>query len=313
MNVKQWFPLFMLPLFLAGCAVTTPEYPAGRLSEKPGMPGYQIGDTFIFSDGTVEKVVALHGDRIDWESRGGSFRYSTYPNFILPKRSWETERRKVVVEYSGDTGLLWPLQEGQSGYVPTIVTVMNKPHLGAKNYLQSWYCHTGGIYKITVAAGTFDAQKIECQRFTLMQRWMQTRTWYYAPSIGHYVLQQDEYAPTSSRTHIERERTLVALIPADTHLETENGITAEGHFQQVMETLHSGESSEWKDQSDHYSRVIEVQRSFRTSDQRYCREYQMRRRDDGQIRQYRGTACRGEDGAWRVAVAHPGPEGGIRR
>jgi len=305
MRLPLLFPLFLL----SGC-VTSPSYQPGQLSRPAEMPDYRTGDTFLFSDGRVEKVMAVFGDRIDWESRGGDFRYSTYPNFILPKRSWETEKKQVNVEYSGDKGLLWPLQSGDSAYVSTVVTVTSKPSMGSKSYLQSWRCETGDVYQIHVAAGDFDAQKIQCQRYTLMGRWMQTRTWYYAPAVGHYVLQQDEYAPTSSRRHTQRSRELVAVIPSEQHLLTTEGQSAGDHFQQTMETLVAGESSEWRDEGDRYSRTVTPLRSFRTPDQRYCREYQTVRRDDGRIQHYRGTACRSEDGAWRIAVARPEVGGG---
>ena len=297
--------LILLSLLLLGGCVSNPSYPPGRLSGPVTLPQYHVGDTFLFSDGTIEKVVAVYGDRVDWESRGGDFRYSTYSNFILPKRSWETQKRKVTVQYNSDPKRYWPLQEGESGYLSTIVAVSNSPYSNAKSYLQSWRCAVGGIYQLVVAAGQFDAQKIECRRTTLMGRWMQTRTWYYAPAVGHYILQQDEYAPTSSRTHTKRHRELLAVIPSDVQLTTRGESSPEHHFQKVLDTVESGESSEWRDESDRYSRTITLLRSFKTADSRYCREYQLLRRDDGRTMEYQGTACRGEDRRWRVAVARP--------
>jgi hypothetical protein len=275
----------VLILLLSGCG-STPQRQAITLGSAPQLPDYRVGDTFIFSDGSVEKVVGIRGERVEWESRGGAFRYTSYRNFIVPKLQWESEERRVTLHYSGDHDLLWPLQQGRSAYLSTIVSVSEQGGMSAKQYLQSWRCQVEGGYRIEVAAGTFDTQRVECQRTTLMGRWMQTRIWYYAPAVGHYVLREDEYAPTNSRRHIERRK--------------------EQHFQQAMEQLRSGEESEWRDEADRYSRKIRLLRSFRTAAGQYCRDYQMARRDDGRMQHYQGSACRGGDGQWRIAIARPG-------
>jgi len=299
-------PMLLLSIFiLSGCVSTPPmpEMKKGYLTQPATLPQYRAGDTFIFSDGSVEKVIAVRGEKVDWESRGGAFRYTTYRNFILPKQQWETETKEVVVQYSGERNILWPLKSGESEYFPTTVVVNDKVNFSKKSYLQSWRCQVGGIYKITLKAGIFDVQKIECDRNTLMGRWMQTRSWFYAPALGHYVLRLDEYAPTSSRRHIQRNKELVAYIPSDQHIDYAEGVSPESHFQHSLESLPSGESSEWRDESDRYARTITMLRTFRADGGRYCREYRMVRRDDGRIQSYLGRSCRGEEGRWHIAVA----------
>ncbi len=306
-----WIALFVVLLLLQGCGADAALKPT-QLVVHSELPRYQVGDTFIFSDSSVEKVAAVRGERVEWEARGGAFHYTTYRNFILPKLQWETETRRAVVQYSGAQDLLWPLQQGASEYFSTIVAVSEKPATSAKRYMQSWRCKVGGAYRIEVAAGSFDTQQVECDRTTLMGRWMQTRTWYYAPAVGHYVLQLDEYAPTNYRRHIKKRRELVALIPSDQHLTTTGAGSPEQHFQQSLETLQAGERSEWRDERDRHSREVVLNRTFRTTAGGYCREYQMKRRDDGRIQQYQGTACRDEDGYWRVAIARPDTTGDRR-
>ncbi|MBT4330096.1 MAG: hypothetical protein HOD58_09245 [Gammaproteobacteria bacterium] len=307
--ITKRLPLLLMTPLLSGCG-STPELKPTTLATAAVLPQYRAGDTFLFSDGSVEKVTAVRGDKVDWESRGGAFRYTTYRNFILPKQQWETDKKRVTVQYSGDRNLFWPLRKGQSEYLSTVVSVNEKPGLSSKSYIQSWRCQVGGSYRVEVAAGSFDTQRIECDRSTLMGRWMQTRIWYYAPEVGHYVLQEDEYAPTSIRRHTERRKELVALMPSDLHLSAGGIDSPEHHFQQALETLRSGEQSEWRDSEDRYARTVLLKRSFRTQQGQYCREYVMKRRDDGRIQHYQGSACRGEAGVWRIAVARPGQQRG---
>ncbi len=302
--MKRLALFLLIGVVLSGCGTTPGKRPV-NFEVVSQLPQYRVGDTFIFDDGNVEKVVAIRGEKVDWESRGGNFRYTTYRNFVVPKLQWETEKKRVTLQYSQDRDILWPLQEGGSAYLSTIISVHDRINQGSKSYIQSWRCGVEGSYRIEVAAGTFDTRKVECQRSTLTGKWMQTRIWYYAPSVGHYVLREDEYAPTSSRRHIERRRELMAVIPSDQQFASGPN-SPELHFQQTLESFRSGEESEWRDEQDRYSRRIRMMRSFRTTEGHYCREYQMKRRDDGRFQDYQGTACRGEDGRWRIAVARPG-------
>ncbi len=290
-------------LALTGCE-SSPHREKITLYDVPQLPSYQAGDTYIFDDGSVEKVVSTQGELIHWESHGGAMSFTRHRNFIIPKLQWETHQKRVTNQYSGEKHLLWPLQQGKSAFLSTIVAVQDKPSPGTKSYIHHWRCHVEEAVRIEVAAGRFETQKIECRRTSVMGRWMQTRTWYYAPSVGHYVFQQDEYAPTKYRRHLKRRREMVAAIPSDLH-RSGGGNGAEHHFQQSLEAIPSGETSEWTDPHDRHGRKITLLRTFQTVTGRFCRDYRMERRGSSHLQQFQGTACRSDRGRWQIAVARP--------
>ena len=67
-----------------------------RTPKSTPRPDYALGSTFVYSDGRVETVAGLEGDRIHWRSNRGD-EYTAYRNFLLPSLGWtsatETGRR----------------------------------------------------------------------------------------------------------------------------------------------------------------------------------------------------------------------------
>jgi hypothetical protein len=103
------YSLFALAALLAGCADTPPpEVSAGLHVE---LPTYEPGDTFVFADGSSERVVAIDGEQITWERRNGS-RFVSYRNFALPILSWRNPTGAGQREVQVEPTALWPLSPG---------------------------------------------------------------------------------------------------------------------------------------------------------------------------------------------------------
>ena len=70
--------------------------------------------------------------------------------------------------------------------------------------------------------------------------------------------------------------------------------------QTSLESSPSGTSSTWNNpDSGHYGSVT-PEPAYKSSDGRYCREYQQTVVIDGQTQNAYGTACRQPDGSWQV-------------
>ncbi len=70
--------------------------------------------------------------------------------------------------------------------------------------------------------------------------------------------------------------------------------------QNAFETYPSGQTSTWQNpDSGNYGNVTPTN-TYRASSGEYCREYQQTITVQGQSQQAYGTACRTQDGSWRI-------------
>ena len=191
-------------LATAGC-VTTPEMPSlpdfGELIERASLSGREgppaelprprVGQAFIYSNGRVEQVAAIDGDAVVWRNHRGE-EWVEPINFVLPTRRDDRSLR-------GDADDFWPLQTGN--YTRFREVRRDGPRL--------FECNVVDYGPQTVPAGTFDAYRIECTRYTQTQSRI-SRRWVfeYAPEVGH-VIAQTIYVPGER----SRSRELVAALP----------------------------------------------------------------------------------------------------
>ncbi len=299
--MRAWMILCLL--MLAGCGGLKPAGERIAALKPAPLPEYTLGDVFVFEGGYVERVANIRGEQVDWDAAGGRLRYTAQRNFALPRLRWETPEAagEVVMNIAPD--VMWPLAEGHRAYVSTRHMVKDTVHHWEMPFDQVWNCHVDAPERLTVPAGVFDTIPVTCRRTTfLWGSWMQTRRWHYAPAIGHYVRFYDESAGTRQTPYRQTVRDLVAYIPALGRVSSQQSQAAEAHFQQSMETMASGQMSEWHSEDDRHGRQIRVERSFVSEDGRVCRDFEATVRDDGRIRTHAATACR-DKLAWRYAVS----------
>ncbi len=301
------FTIVLLPLaifgVLAGCGTIRPAgAPVSTMPPTP-LPNYAIGDVFVFEGGYVERVVDVRGEKVDWEAAGGQLRYTAQRNFALPRLHWETPEATGDVIMNIAPNEMWPLARGNKAYLSVRHVVKDTVHHWEMPFDQVWNCRVDAPERLTVPAGTFDTYPVTCRRTTFMTgSWMQTRRWYYAPSIGHYVRYYNENAGTRQTPYQVMERDLVAHIPSLGRLSMHQAQAAEAHFQNALERLASGQASEWHSEDDRYGRRIMVKRSFVSEDGRVCRDFESILRNDGREGTHQATACRDKT-AWRYALA----------
>ncbi len=181
---------------IQGCVTTENLY--NQQSDAPGvaLPTFDVGMAYSFDNGITETVMAVDGEVLTWRTGGGVIR-TRYRNFLLPFLSWQnsTQRSKTTVD--APARMLWPLKIGNSERFNTKQIVENNDGTGRREISQSWQCIVDGTEKVTVPAGTYDTYKIDCYRY-YRKWWRQTKSYYYAPSVGYYVLLKDDskYRPS---------------------------------------------------------------------------------------------------------------------
>jgi hypothetical protein len=151
------------------------------------LPDYAPGDAFVFSDGRVERVVAVNDRHVTWAGLSGpSYRRSR--NFIVPVLQWRQGRATGEREVRGNPDALWPLDRPKSGRFRVVTEVKANPQASARRSVSLWVCKASKARSFTVQAGTYNAIPVVCDRYSpTTMRLIERREWDYAPDLGHYV------------------------------------------------------------------------------------------------------------------------------
>lgn len=212
-----------LALLVAGCAqlpagglqealdalTPTPRVEAVAIELPPApRPSVRAGDTYVYGASSVRRVAAVGATSLTWTTTDGqSFRSSR--EFFAPLLEQSNPRQRHRSTLSGQPGALWPLSVGKRvSFEETRVTWLATVDREVTTRLR-WDCEVQDARLSSVPAGDFETFHVVCKAyrpgFFLP---LQTVTWDYAPSMGHYV----------RRTWFEggrsRQATLAAALPA---------------------------------------------------------------------------------------------------
>ncbi|MDJ0683146.1 MAG: SPOR domain-containing protein [Alphaproteobacteria bacterium] len=182
--------LSLLPfLALGACAGGTGDSPAEQAVRK-GLspeeillaktpPTYAVGDRYSFDNPAVTwEVTAIKGDEVMWRSDAGE-KQITSANPLLPALAWESaERGSGRRLISDQNGGLFPLEVGASLTFKSTVSSDKPPY--AWEY--DWSCVVLGEAFVPSPVGESHAFEVQCGRDRSDEL-----TFYYAPTIGHYV------------------------------------------------------------------------------------------------------------------------------
>jgi len=161
---------------LAAQPLVKPLKPAGK-------PRFSVGDSFVFKFGNgvrqTEKVVAARGDRVRWALASGA-KWTTSSNAMFNTSRWSGTKNfgKGRQRFVGWSRSLFPLRVGRSVRYRAVGGSSQDP----KKWTLKWTCTVPSEERVTVVAGSFDTYRVICHRPG------QTRTYYYAPKVGFYVL-----------------------------------------------------------------------------------------------------------------------------
>lgn len=203
-----------LLLSLTGCGVSlfgAADQPQPAVQKKAAtpvlsLPRYTQGSWFAFDDGSRNEVVMVADENVIWENEKGKWEMR-YRNPALPRLRWSRGSAIILA----DPTSLWPLQPGKTARFNVLRETRRKNGEVAKGK-RIWDCEVDEPTGIKTEAGLFDAYPIICERRSRgrSDKLLRTRTFYYAPAIGHYV-----QFSTIDRHGVAKSRKLVSY-----HIET---------------------------------------------------------------------------------------------
>lgn len=193
---------FVASAFTAGCshlpsgglqdaidALTPTESVAGIPPALPpaARPTARVGDTYVFGAASVRRVAAVSATALTWTTTDGQ-RLRTGRDFFTPVLEQTLPEQRTTSQLSGQPGALWPLSVGKTVTFnesrTTSLTTFNRE---IQTQLR-WECEVVDTRVSQVPAGDFETFHVGCKAygpgFFLP---LQTVTWDYAPSLGHYV------------------------------------------------------------------------------------------------------------------------------
>ena len=193
---------FLSAAFATGCAhlpsgglqdainALTPVEPvaAAPLVLPPApRPTARVGDTFVFGAASVRRVEAVSRAALTWSTTDGQ-RLRTGRDFFTPVLEQTLPDRRITSQLSGQPADLWPLSVGKkvtfNELRSTTFTTFNRT---VQTPLR-WECEVVEARVSQVPAGDFETFHVRCKSYRqdfFLQ--LQTITWDYAPSLGHYV------------------------------------------------------------------------------------------------------------------------------
>lgn len=150
-------------------------------------PTLQRGDTFVFGRSTVTRVAATSAQTLTWTLPDGRSLRGTR-DFFAPALSADHPGRHVDSTIDGDPSALWPLAAGKriSFEETRRTTWATTGHV--REVRRRWECEVVDARMSFVPAGDFATWHVRCAAFSPnFPLPLQTITWDYAPSLGHYV------------------------------------------------------------------------------------------------------------------------------
>lgn len=271
------------------------------------LPSYRPGNTFVYTNGTWETVIKVDGEGVTWRNYRG-WLSSGSPDFTYKNFKWQTDSRYGYREFrptrflmSAPTTSLWPLRVGNKTRFDENGRWFDQQAI-EQRYDSFWTCEVMGTERVSVAAGDFDTWKITCRRypdkFGVASKTREYRTWYYAPAINHWVIEERDY----NGYRENRRRELAAVLPdLQTFSSDENDILAvQKQFQNTLESNPTEKASVWENFSQQLVIGVTPVQSFKHSSGSICRQYRQVFAKEGLPYEFPGIACRTEAGRWVV-------------
>lgn len=152
-----------------------------------GLPDYRPNDSFVFSDGRVERVVRVDGDRITWAGMSGP-NYQRSRNFVVPVLEWRSGRGTGRRSFAGNPDSLWQGARARSARFRVVAETRSRPQAGWHRAVTLWTCQRQRPRTVRLAMGTYATVPFSCDRYSATSmRLIERLEWDYAPDMGHYV------------------------------------------------------------------------------------------------------------------------------
>jgi surface antigen len=304
-RISLYSSIIVVALF---ASVLSSSADGNALGLKPApLPKYQPGNTYVYANGTWETAIDVSAEGITWRNHRGWLSTGS-ADFTYKRFKWETTNRYGYRQFNQTrflmtppTSSLWPLQVGNRTRFDELGRWFD-PQLIEHRYDSFWSCEVLGTEQVSIAAGDFDTWKITCKRypdkFRAASKTREYRTWYYAPALNHWVIEERDY----NGYRENRRKELIAVLPdLQTFSSDENDIAAvQKQFQNALEFSPSGEASVWENLDQQLVIGVTPLQTFKHSSGHICRQYRQVLAKEGLAYEYPGIACRSGGGRWSV-------------
>jgi len=259
------------------------------------LPKYVVGETFEFSDGRIDTVKAVNGERVVWTNKYG-VDVQKYRNFIVPDLEWKSSQRSSSLDTDVIPTDLWPLspEKISKRFHARQEVTYNEGGRKPLTIDSDWQCRVNGTQIVSVPAGTFETFVVGCYRYRVNSSIKhQTRTFYYAPSLKHFVKRTDEFQRGRPKTI-----TLVSAGFASSVL----GKNEEADLTRTLfKTLNSqpdGQPVTWVTENKKISVKMTPETTYKNADGNICRRYESTYYYQGRVRSNQRTLCKISNGTW---------------
>lgn len=298
--------VFSLPVLTLMAPLANAQDSPPGLKSAP-LPKYRAGTKFVYSNGTWETVLKVSSEGITWKNHRNSISTGS-PDFTYKRFKWQVKDRYGYRDFEQTrfllaprTTTLWPLAVGNKTRFDENGRWFDELEY-EHQYDSFWSCRVTGTEKVSVGAGEFDTWKITCKRFPdkfkSTSKVREYRTWYYAPSINHWVLETIDY----NGYRENRRKELVAILPdLQTFTADRNDILlVQKQFQNALESNQNGKTNVWENFQQQLVIGVTPVKSYKNSSGGICRQYNQIIAKEGLPYEYPGIACRTPEGRWEV-------------
>lgn len=272
------------------------------------LPEYEEGDIYVYSDGSWEQVVAANHERVEWQNHYGN-RSVGAPDFTYKRSEWQTSSRAGVRRFTQTSYLfdkptttLWPLTLGSKTRYDEKGKWIGRDGI-ERVYDSFWRCDVEGRERVQVAAGEFDTWRICCSRYRDSYSFPKSRareykTWYYAPSVEHWVLLTRDNRGLKP----DFRKELVAVIPDLERITASPQalVQVQQQFQEVLEGTAEHQQDLWIAASGETVVAMTPGPVFASDNGLLCRQYVQEVQTADLTRRYPGIGCRTPDGTWYI-------------
>ena len=270
------------------------------------LPQVEAGTQCIYSDGSWEMVKETGSGWIRLTNQDGETQVRsidfTFQPFRYESATRQGTRNFTQAQYllGKHTMSLWPLATGK---ITRFVEVGEyaSGNTAKSRYEAYWQCEVRGTKKVTVAAGTFDAWDIGCNKYrdSFQGDSQESWSWLYVPSIHHWVSERVEGDDHSTG----KNRELVAFLPdiKRLSLNAKQLGQLQKQFQEVLEQNGNGEEDILLSASETgLTSAVVAKDSFNRPDGMLCRHFTQRVQNGQTVQNSLGLACRGAEGIWKI-------------
>jgi hypothetical protein len=291
--------LGVLLLLLVGCG----SHQSATLATPSAapVPDYGVGDSYRFSDGSAENVVAIERDAVQWRDSDGT--YVTAREVLLPRLAWTNASVHGERRITDARPLLFPLQPGKSVVFSASRTISPLKNGSPTTVLENWQCSVQGTARAETKAGSFDTWRVDCSMTEQSDGSggsVAQRSFYYAPEIGFYVRREERVgAGQVQRIELTDYTTTGPSLP-------DSALSLRARrIQQTLEQQVSGEAASWGDPATGSAGDVRPLRTVWSSQHGWCRDFAESIHSSGRVYSVHGTGCRDLSGIWNIVSLTP--------